>query len=256
MTEMDHFLSPYFVRYHKRICKLCQPLQDYLEISTFIYYWVAKDGRYMGLSNNWEYFKHFCSTNAYRHNPFIVDPTLLKSGYILSPSTPDPDFLKALEKVGKNAHLFDPFLIVNREGDSYDGFAFGCSSPITPNSRKYLNHLHLLYKFTDYFVREAKPIIERMKAERFNIAALKGEVFFHRSPLLPLSAKSTLEQEFLKAISPLSARERECLELFQKGHSAQATAAILNLSRRTIEHYFESIKEKFGCSSKWDLLRM
>ena len=256
MSDVYRFISPYLCRYHKKVCKICQPLVDYLDISTFIYYWVDKEGRYMGLSNNWEYFEHFCSTKAYEINPFIVDPRLLKSGYILSPTTPDPVFIDAIGKAAKNTHLFDPFLIVNRNGDSFDGFAFGSSKPNLTNSRKYLNYLPLLYKFADYFVREAKPIIERMKAERFNMAELRGEAFFHRSPLLPLSVRDEIEEKFLKAISPLSRRERECLELFQKGHSAQATAVLLKLSRRTIEHYFESIKDKLGCESKWDLLRM
>ncbi len=256
MSDILEFLSPYLHRYHKKICKICQPLTDYLDITTFLYYWVDKDGRYIGLSNSWDYFEHFCSTKSYQTNPFLVDPRLLRSGYILSPTTPDPDFIKALNKAAKNAQLFDPFLIVNRSGDAFDGFAFGSSTPSPANGRKYLNYLPLLYKFADYFLREAEPIIEKMKAEQFNIAKLKGDVFFHRSPLLPLSARDKLEEEFLKAISPLSRRERECLNLFQKGHSAQATAAILKLSRRTIEHYFENIKDKLGCTSKWDLLRM
>ncbi|MBS0615107.1 MAG: helix-turn-helix transcriptional regulator [Verrucomicrobia bacterium] len=256
MPIITDFLSPYLRRYHKKIVKICQPLQDYLEISSFIYYWIDKDGRYMGLSNNWVYFEHFCSTDAYKHNPFLVHPFLLRGGYILSPTTPDPDFLNALNKAKENAYLFDPFLIVNHKQDYYEGFAFACSAPRLENSRKYLNYLPLLYKFADYFVREAADIIERMKAERFNMGLLKGEAFFHRSPLLPLSARDKIEEKFLAAISPLSARERECHDLFKQGHSAQATAAMLKLSRRTIEHYFESIKEKLGCSSKWDLLRM
>ena len=256
MSDIFRFLSSYHCRNFKKICKICQPLSDYLDITTFIHYWVDKDGRYTGLSNNWDYFEHFCTSKAYKANPFLVDPRLLRSGYILSPTTPDPDFINALDKAAKNTQLFDPFLIVNRNGDAFDGFAFGSSKPNPANSRKYLNYLPLLYKFADYFLREADPIIEKMKAEGFNMAQLRGDAFFHRSPLLPLSARDKLEEEFLKAISPLSSRERECLHLFQKGHSAQATAAILKLSRRTIEHYFENIKDKLGCSSKWDLLRM
>ncbi len=256
MPDIDTFLSQYFHRYYKKICKICQPLVDYLDITTFIYYWVDKEGRYTGLSNNWEYFEHFCSAKGYAANPFLVDPRLLRSGYILSPTTPDPDFINALDKAAKKAQLFDPFLIVNRNGDAFDGFAFGSATPSIANGRKYLNYLHLLYKFSDYFLREAGPIIEKMKAEGFNVAKLRGDAFFHRSPLLPLSAGDQIEAAFLKAISPLSRRERECLDLFQRGHSAQATAAILKLSRRTIEHYFDNIKDKLGCSSKWDLLRM
>ena len=63
-------------------------------------------------------------------------------------------------------------------------------------------------------------------------------------------------KKVLKEIYGLSPQEQRCLELFKKGHSAQATAVIMGLSRRTIETYFNIIKEKLNCNSKWDLLNL
>ena len=40
------------------------------------------------------------------------------------------------------------------------------------------------------------------------------------------------------------------LTIYLEGRSAQSTAAILGLSRRTVEHYFENIKVKLNCRSK------
>lgn len=91
-----------------------------------------------------------------------------------------------------------------------------------------------------------------MASEKFNLIEAKKELFFKRSPLLPLSPDTSTEK-FLKAINPLSKREQECLELYLKGRSAQATASALSLSQRTVEHYFENILDKLGCQSKSEL---
>ncbi|MGQ3890940.1 LuxR C-terminal-related transcriptional regulator [Legionella sp. CNM-4043-24] len=52
----------------------------------------------------------------------------------------------------------------------------------------------------------------------------------------------------------LSERETECFFYLIRGHSAKSIAAILNLSVRTIEYYFENIKNKFNCYSKSELV--
>lgn len=59
---------------------------------------------------------------------------------------------------------------------------------------------------------------------------------------------------YYKKATLLSNRERECLKLLIQGKTAKETALILSLSYRTIEAYFENIKNKLDCSSKRDLL--
>jgi DNA-binding CsgD family transcriptional regulator len=82
----------------------------------------------------------------------------------------------------------------------------------------------------------------------------KGSAFLTINPTNPLTNKDPKVQQFLKIINPLSPRERQCLQLFKEGKSAQATAAILGISRRTVEFYFESIKNKLRCRTKAELL--
>lgn len=54
----------------------------------------------------------------------------------------------------------------------------------------------------------------------------------------------------------LTKREIECLELIDKGMTAKRVAEKLNLSKRTIEGYFENIKNKLGVRSKYDLINL
>lgn len=52
----------------------------------------------------------------------------------------------------------------------------------------------------------------------------------------------------------LSRQENLCLKYLMQGKSAKAIANILSLSKRTVEHYIENIKNKMGVSSKYELM--
>jgi DNA-binding NarL/FixJ family response regulator len=52
----------------------------------------------------------------------------------------------------------------------------------------------------------------------------------------------------------LSQRELEVLQHLVKGKSAKIIAEILQISKRTVEHHIENIKQKTGCSTKYELI--
>lgn len=58
----------------------------------------------------------------------------------------------------------------------------------------------------------------------------------------------------LKQASLLSKKEKECLKYFLEGKTAKETALCMQISFRTIEYYFENIKNKLTCYRKRDLL--
>ena len=57
-------------------------------------------------------------------------------------------------------------------------------------------------------------------------------------------------------IEKLTPRERQCLKLLTEDKSAKETAALLGLSRRTVESYFENIKNKLSCTYKHEVLHL
>ncbi len=52
----------------------------------------------------------------------------------------------------------------------------------------------------------------------------------------------------------LSKRQTSCARLLLNGKTAKEIALSLNLSHRTVEHYIETIKNKFNCYSKAELI--
>ncbi len=54
----------------------------------------------------------------------------------------------------------------------------------------------------------------------------------------------------------LSPRESECLHMIVKGKTAKEAAQLLKLSHRTVESYFDSLKDKLDCSRRQDLYNL
>lgn len=55
-------------------------------------------------------------------------------------------------------------------------------------------------------------------------------------------------------LDKLSVREKDCLQYLIQGMTAKETAKQLNLSPRTVETYIDSIKLKFGCRNKMEIM--
>lgn len=60
--------------------------------------------------------------------------------------------------------------------------------------------------------------------------------------------------ELITTPKNLSPRETELMSLMLQGKSAKQIAKVLGLSNRTVENYFESIKRKFNCRTKLELI--
>lgn len=58
----------------------------------------------------------------------------------------------------------------------------------------------------------------------------------------------------LKLLATLSSQERECLKHLLQGKTAKETASLMNLSFRTVEYYFENVKNKLQCFYKRELI--
>lgn len=64
------------------------------------------------------------------------------------------------------------------------------------------------------------------------------------------------EKEYVNLRALLTNRERDCLKGLVDGKTAKDTAEMYGISARTVESYFEKIKEKFKCPTKRDLFKV
>ena len=131
----------------------------------------------------------------------------------------------------------------------------------------YLNNLDMLDRFVLFFNDRAERLLK--KAERTKII-LPGKLYqqseekIHTSPALADMIEGVINEMQIKKYRikhekyqhiKLSSRELDCIFLYQDGKTAKETARELNISQRTVETYFENIKNKLSCYSKDQVLQ-
>lgn len=158
----------------------------------------------------------------------------------------------------KDADLFDykdEFLSLYQDNDRI-ALSGKIVKAIVPSTEPYDGSLFNLTK---------KPLLDREN----NIIGVLFHCIEHVKPTIVTQLLQTDKKYCAKEFLPkqyrtnqdenplhLTTRELESLFCILRGKTAKQTAAILNLSKRTIEFYINNIKNKFGCDSKSDLLMM
>lgn len=251
MSGFQDVFTKLVLKRERSVKDICAPLVDCLGIPIFAYGSIESDGRYVNLTNYPKIEEEYYAQQLYLDDPHVSHPLLLRSGTISIPVTYNPEYM---QKILKQSQVGQLLLILQCSEQRVEAFFFGLKSDESNAHTRLFNCFDLLQRFTRYFKREAAPIIERARREQFNAREVKGKVFTEAVLSTPLANKDPQIQRFLKMMTPLTAREMQCLELFKEGKTAQMTGAILGLSQRTVEYYFDNIKNKLGCSSKTDLL--
>lgn len=251
ITGISEIVKNYSIRNDRKIKKICEPLVDHLDIPVFAYYFVEADGSFGFLTNSLDFNSYYFEENIYLANPYFAHPAFFRSGYAMLPCSSDEETQKKLNIRFSADHMF---LHVKTNSNVMESFIFANLHEGLKDGQNYMMKIDLLDKFCKYFKRETSDLIQKMKGAHYNIKEERGESLFESAPDVPLAAYDPKVKNFLKKVTGLSRQEQICLEHFQQGKSAQATGALMNLSQRTVESYFESIKNKLGCSSKYDLL--
>ena len=249
--NLNDLIKRYTIKYDRKIKNICDPLKNHLQIPHFYYYSIEEDGHFGIIGNYPEQLEFYYHENFYLNEPYLIHPKFLRTGCVIVKSVQDPLDLKIYRE---KFFVEDLFIMIKKTARGFDGFIFSDPNLNEQNSAKYIHNLELLQKFTNHFKREAQPILKAIWEEKYNIHSAKGDAFLKSTPSLPLYKDDNHIQGFINALLPLTKRERQCLECYQKGHTSQATGAMLGISQRTVEHYFESIKNKLRVSSKRDLL--
>ena len=147
MKSFHSIIKLYTVKYDSKVAKICSPLKDHLGISIFTYYKIDNEGKFLTLSNFPEQMDFYYEQQLYLVNPFLVHPTLLRPGCVFTETTTDERYQQGIKMSRDQFHMHNPFLIVNKNLDSVEGFLFGNKIAYSAKKPSYLNWLDLLKKF-------------------------------------------------------------------------------------------------------------
>jgi DNA-binding CsgD family transcriptional regulator len=259
MKHWNHIVQNYMVRYSDQIKKTTEPLAHHFDISYFIYYCIDNSGHYIGLANRPDWMEYYVNEKIFLQDPYLRDPRVYQSGMCLAEQLGPQEYRESITDHAKKFQMDVGVAFIQKIENGVEFFGFAGNQATSSLQKLYLNNPHLLKSFAHHFKNRLSKVLTQMQEEKFSLLQMKGRDFLCHDPIRPdigLSTQLTYLQALGIGIEKLSSRELECLQLFMKDKSAQQTAEHLGLSRRTIESYFENIKNKLGCADKREIAKL
>lgn len=265
MLSWEEIVQNYVIKHFNKISKTTLPLRDHFGINYFTYHKIDDSGKYTVLVDRPNWAEHYVSKKIYLNDPYLRHPSVYKSGISLVESHGSEEYKETVLKEGKEILDMDlGVILIQRNERSVEFFGFTGNKTTSALESIYLNHPQLLRSFAIHFKKELGNILTGMENDADSLVNLKGQDFFCEQPICPDIAPSIrlayyqdlgmkCEAEKAELLTP---RERQCLKLLIQDKSAKETGAILGLSSRTIESYFENIKNKLTCWNKHEILKL
>ncbi len=266
MLNWNEIVQKYITKHSDKIRQVTRPLRDRFQIQYFTYHRIDRNGKYTVLVDRPDWAEHYVEEKFYLEDPYLRHPDLYESGFCLIENHGSEEYKKRILKDGKEIFNLDQGVILIQKNidSSVEFFGFSGNKTNCSLDRLYLNHPWVLKSFAGYFKKELKPILLQMEEEADILLRLKGSDFYSNQIIQPdVNSEEILNylgdlgkgSEMAK-VKLLSKREKQCIKLLLQGKSAKESAVFLKLSHRTIEFYFENIKNKLSCTCKQEIFSL
>lgn len=265
MLSWKDIIQKYIIKHADQIKKTTQPLKDRFGIEYFTYHRIDNQGKYTVLVDHPEWAEHYVDKQIFLNDPYLRHPSVYQAGITLVENQGSQEYQELVLREGKRVLNMDTMAILIQKGaDFVEFYGFGGNRKTSCLSSLYLNHNKLLKMFAEHFKGKTRPILAQMEREAGSLAHLKGKDFFSNLLMRPTITSTSLLDYYrdlgirceTESVAKLTPREHQCLKLFMQEKTAKETAAVLGLSRRTVESYFENIKAKLSCHDKPEILKL
>ena len=261
MLRWEGIVQDYIVRHSDQIQRTTRVLRNHFKINYFTYHRIDHLGNYTVLVDRPDWAEQYVNEKIFEMDPYLRHPSIYRSGVTLWENFGSKEYQNAVAKTTKEKFKADTSVLYIEKSETcveFYGFSGNRESSLKNLT---INHSPALLQFASYFKKEMSKVLWQMGEETIPLKLLKGNDFDNKEPIHPTISPAAL-LAYYKEIGnssgidkgqKLTSRERQCLRLLLEGKSAKETATQLALSHRTIEYYFENIKNKFGSCSKQEV---
>ncbi len=260
MKTWQEIIHRYHIKYYNQISKTIKPIYNNFAITCVDYVKIYNDSKFLYLTNRPECAEYYASEQLFRTDPYFRHPDSHQKGFFWIGSKGSNDFKSSICKMSNKFNLHSPVVFIEKGSNYVEMFCFSGEKP-EMLQLLYFQHSQLLRLFAAHFKKELGSLLNKMEEEAYSLIDLQGEYFYTGINQAPAIKTESLhaylialgKKTEIKRASSLSHRERDCLRLLLHGNTAKDSAIELHLSPRTIESYFENIKNKLNCSNKHEL---
>lgn len=249
----------------KEFAELCKPLEMF-HIHHFTYQKQFNDGTRINLSNKPQWIEDYYNLKLYESSLFEKKPSQYNAGFNIWMGDYDLPVYDHGKQYYNTSHCIS---IAEPHHDGCEHYLFS-TSPDKPEAIQYLsNNMDILYHFIMYLKDRGLDVIK--KAQKNKIQVQKSFISAPQNIIMPNDLGAGLDKykkQFFQKTPirryiyevgddqgiKLTQRELSCVMYLLQNKTAQETAELMNLSRRTVESYLDNIKIKLNCDTKADLL--
>lgn len=247
--------------YHQEIENICQPLKK-LNITYFAHVKLTHDKKFSGISSNPRFTEHYLKNKYFASDIHNIDEDKVGNHIVWDAI----EFTSIGEKIcieSAELGVYSPFTIIKKSSDCINYYHFACNVRDKKINQIYLANIELLYRFIDYFNEKiARSILNQAYKFIIDLKAFSPIIMtpFDNEPIIcnkrDFFQNSDLHKNKKVIVNDviLSKRQNEILHLIIRGKTVKEIAKILQLSPRTVGHYFDTVKIKFNVSTKSELI--
>ncbi len=232
----------------KEIIRNCQPFFDKHNIKNFYYIRITKQGELVFLTNQVKYAMNYWEAGL---------PTRLgwseerKGAQNFSILWDDWNLDKDILDFNNTIKCYNGFSLINRYHNFMQGATFLRDHSVDNANGYYLQKKEELQCWLRDFEFTFRHLIQHAKDHPMILPAE-----YLASEQKAFYVERTIGLCYRNIHAKVSFRELDCLYLLAKGFTWPHIAAMLNLSVRTVETHFNSLKNHFGLSSRDELAHL
>lgn len=257
MSSYEEMTKSLSHRFNDQINKSCQKLFNDYGLIQFYYCKITNDGFLVNIDSDAAWAEYICDTKLYRSYPYFCHPKYIQGGVSLIKESQDKVLQETIHAGKENFNYELWYRCVVKTAQGIEEFGFSSNSSSEQQIFQLFNSQSTLNSFLSYFKKENKAIFSSIDDHRIDVGQLIGTSFSsnrgiskQKTPFMDTLCQSIGSDCYNR----LTSREKEVLKLAIHGYPASKIALQVFLSRRTVEHYIEKIKEKLFCNSKAELI--